>query len=186
VPGPRRARGRARSTIGGGLGIAAALIIALGATGGTYAYLNDSTTIASGGKVTAGTAALSVTGAPAAVTGLYPGATRYAAVTVTNTGNVALQLTADSLTRTSAANTFASSLTVGAGIAATAAACTGGTVTPSWTGTFASATAGSLGATVAPGASVIVCVSTAMASSAPSSAQSLTAAYTLTLGGRQP
>jgi hypothetical protein len=184
VPGPRRAR--IRGILAGGAGIGAALVIALGATGGTYAYFTDLASPPADATVVAGNAALSITGSPVTLSGLYPTATRYAAVTVTNTGSIPLQLRVDALTGPTTPTAFSSSLTVGAGIASSTANCTNGSTASTWTGTFASAPAGSLGVTLAAGSSAIVCVSTTMSASAASTAQSASAGYTLTLGGRQP
>lgn len=187
VSGVRRARGRAKGAIGGGLGIAAALVISLGATGGTYAYLSDTSDVTEGATLRAGTAELAVTGSPISLTGFYPGLTQYRAVTVTNTGTTPLALSVDALARTSAANAFSNSLTVGIATTATAAACTGGTVASVWSAALGSAApAGALGYTLAPGASRVVCVATTMANTAPLSAASLAATYTVTLGGTQP
>lgn len=176
---------RTRGLLAGGAGFAAAVVLALGATGGTYAYLNDSAT-ATTGEITAGTGALAVAGSPVSLTGLYPTAVKYAAITVTNTGSTALQLRVDSLAGPTTATALSASLTVGVGVAASAAACTSGATTSTWTGTFAAAPAGALGSTLAAGASATICVSTSMAANAATTTQSASTGYTLTLGGRQP
>ncbi len=185
VPGPRRAR--IRGLLGASAATAAATLLAIGGAGGTYAYFTAAATTPSAGVVSAGTASLQITaGSTISLTGLYPTAVKYAAVTVQNTGDVPLQLTVDSLTGPPTATAFSSSLSVGVGIAGSAANCTNGATVSSWTGTFASAPAGSLGTTLAAGASATVCVATTMAANAATGAQNASAGYTLTLGGRQP
>lgn len=186
VPGPRRARIRlgVKELLAAGFATGTAVVLAMGAAGGTYAYLNDTATLG-GGTVTAGSAALTVSGSPIALGGLYPTATRYAAVTVTNTGSVPLQLRVEALAGPAAPTAFSSSLTIGVGIATSAANCTNGSTPSVWTGTLAAAPSGGLGATLAAGASTTVCVATTMSAAAPAGAQSSSTGYTLTLGGRQ-
>lgn len=185
MPGPRRAR--IRSLLGASAATAAATLLAIGAAGGTYAYFTAGATTPSTGAVSAGTASLQITaGSTISLTGLYPTAVKYAAVTVQNTGDVPLQLTVDSLAGPATATALSGSLSVGVGVASSAANCTNGSTVSSWTGTFASAPAGALGTTLATGASATVCVATTMAASAATGAQNASTSYTLTLGGRQP
>ncbi|GAA0992970.1 hypothetical protein GCM10009563_08190 [Subtercola frigoramans] len=154
--------------------------------GGTYALFNSSAAASTKVSVVAGTASISVTSPlalPAVV--LYPGGTIRGPVTVSNTGNTPVALRVTALSGPSPANVFSQALTVGVG-AGTAAACAAGTVTPTWSGTFASATAAPIGSLVPIGGSAELCVSVALAAAAPNAAQDLLSGFTLTLDGRQP
>ncbi len=156
------------------------------ATGGTYALWNSSAVVA-GATIRSGTAALvapsSLTFAPAV---LYPGVSNYASVVVNNTGDVALLLRLAAMTGPTPTS-FSGALTIGIGVVASAGQCAAGSFVPSWTGTFASVTPGSIGAApVAKGSTATVCVSVTLAENAAAGQQGSTAAFALTLAGVQP
>jgi len=167
----------------------AALFVGVIATGGTYALWNKSADIA-GGTVKAGSASL-VISSPLSMSStlLYPGLTTYGAFVVTNTGTVPLQLSVQSLTGVTA-TPFSQSLTVAVAIApavgATVADCPSLASYP-WSRISTSPTAGALGATLNAGASTTLCVSTALASNAATTAQGQgIPGFSLTIGGTQP
>lgn len=167
----------------------AAIIVGVVATGGTYALWNSSVNIG-GGTVKAGAATL-VISRPLTMpsTLLYPGLTTYGAFVVTNSGDVPLQLTLQSLTGV-ISNGFTQNLTVSVAVApsasATVADCPAISSYP-WSRVATAPTAGSLGATLNVSASATVCVATSLASNAPTAAQGQSiSSFTLTIGGTQP
>ncbi|WP_394771216.1 hypothetical protein [Lacisediminihabitans sp.] len=169
--------------------VTVALLVGVIATGGTYALWNTSTTIA-GGTVKAGAATL-VVSSPLTMssTPLYPGLTTYGAFVVTNSGDVPLQLSVQSLTGV-IASSFSRSLTVSVTVdprvGGTVADCPGLASYP-WSLVSTAPTTGSLGSTLNTGASATVCVSTTLDSGAPTAAQGQSApAFVLTIGGTQP
>jgi predicted ribosomally synthesized peptide with SipW-like signal peptide len=168
--------------------VTAAIFAGLIATGGTYALWNKSTTI-TGGTVKAGVATL-VISSPLTMpsTLLYPGLTTYGTFEVTNSGDVPLQLTVQSLTGV-APTSFTQNLTVSVAVAprasATAADCPAISSYP-WARVATASTAGSLGTILNVGASATLCVSTSLASTAPAAARGQSApAFTLNIGGTQ-
>lgn len=178
-----RSRALIRSLAGTATAVLAAVVLAAGLAGGTYAYWIRSASV-NLGTIETGTAGLAVTPSSISVAGLYPTATRHATATVKNTGKVPLALRVDSLTGPGAATALSSSLTIGAGVVASTGACAAGW-SPTWSGSFASASAGALDRTLAAGESVTLCVSTAMAASAGNGAQNSSTSYTLTISGSQ-
>ncbi|MEO6199892.1 MAG: hypothetical protein ABIX44_01885 [Cryobacterium sp.] len=150
--------------------LAAASCLAVLTAGGTYALLNSSATAGSGATITSGTAALTVSPLGLSTT-LYPGLTIYAPVTVTNSGQVPLSTRIAGLTAPTASTIFAQSLSVGVGVAASAAACQAGSVTSTWSGTFASNSPASIGPALPVGGSVILCVALTLPIGASSAAQ---------------
>lgn len=166
--------------------VAVGVALVVSGAGGTSAFLSAGATVApAGGVITSGTAALTVTALTLPTTALYPGLTLYGAVTVSNAGDVPLSVVVSGLTET-APNDFTSALIVGVGAADSAAACSAGTVTPGWTGTLANAPAGPIGATLAVGASGMLCVSVTLLPAAPTGGQGLSGAgFGLRLGGTQ-
>lgn len=145
---------------------AATVVGALGA-GGTYAYLNAATGSQTGASLTAGTAALSISAGAQNLTSVAPGQTRTALFTITNLGDVPMNLAIGSITGPSAANGL--SATVGN------SSCSGTQYT---TGSFGSST-------LAKGASTTVCVTVKMALSAPNSAQWASTAISVLIVGTQ-
>lgn len=153
--------------------IVGAIVLAVTAAGGSYAYLSQSAVAAPATAVTSGTATLAVTSAltlPA--TKMYPGSTLYGTATVANTGDVPLALRVTGLTPPATSTDFTRSLVVTVGVATTTAQCTSGTTPVAWTGTFASATTASLGSSLALSASGILCVAVTLPPTAPSGSQS--------------
>jgi hypothetical protein len=153
-------------------GLIAAIVLAVAAAGGSYAYLSQSAVAMPSTTVTSGTASLAVV-SPLALpdTKMYPGLTLRSAAKVTNTGDVSLALRAAGLTGPSASTTFSQALTITVAVAPDATQCTNGTVTPSWTGTFAAASTASLSSTLAVGSSAFICVSVTLPANAPSGSQ---------------
>jgi hypothetical protein len=156
--------------------LTAAVVVALGASSGTYALWNQSQTLAPL-ALSAGTASLVVT-TPLVLpaTPLYPGLTVFGFETVSNTGTVPLTMTA-SLTAPASGNDYSNSLTIALATASTAANCALGIVTSAWSsGTFATPLVSAFGSALAASSTgTIVCVSVALAAGAPASAQALAA-----------
>jgi predicted ribosomally synthesized peptide with SipW-like signal peptide len=169
--------------------VTAALFVGVIATGGTYALWNKSTTI-TGGTVKAGVATL-VISSPLTMpsTLLYPGLTTYGTFVVTNSGDVPLQLTVQSLTgvaSTSFSQSLAVAVAVDPAVSATVADCPSLGSYP-WSQISSAPIAGSLGATLNSGASATLCVSTTLASTAATTAQGQAVrGFSLTIGGTQP
>jgi len=153
--------------------LAAASCLAVLAAGGTYALLNSSAPVGSGATITAGTAALTLSPLNLSTTKLHPGLTIYGAVTVSNGGHVPLSTRIVGLTAPTASTAFSQSLSIGVGVATSAAACQGGSVASTWTGKFASNTPEAPGArpTLPVGGSVILCVAVTLPIDAPIGAQ---------------
>jgi hypothetical protein len=154
---------------------ATALVLSLSAVGGTYAYLSSSQSIAlvsstgaTSTTITAGTAELSVNGDAISMTALYPGATKTAEFTVTNTGTTGLVISVDSITGPTTAN----------GLTATVARGTCASAGPA-------VASGSLGLTLAAQGSSAVCLSVAMPTTAPASAQGVASSLSVSLTGTQ-
>ncbi|ANP71290.1 hypothetical protein [Cryobacterium arcticum] len=172
------------------VGALAAALLGASAAGGTGAFLTArASTPAAPTVITSGTAALTLTALTLPGTALYPGLTLYGAVTATNTGDVPLLLGVAGLTPPSvatASNALSQALSVGLGAADSSAACTAGTATPTWRGSFAQAPAGLLGVTLAVGASRTLCVSVSLPASAPASSQGQSATgFALRVTGTQ-
>lgn len=174
--------------------LVAAMIIALVAANGTFAYFRSQSSVAlvpasssTTATVTAGTASLSVS-TPAAFAAVYPGSLSRSSVVVTNTGNVTLALTIGSLVGPTTPTPFSQSLTVTVFPVSAGNPCSGTAAAPagSWSGTFASSSTASLSTTVAAGATSTLCISLALATAAPvTAASSSAAAFSLAVGGEQ-
>lgn len=169
--------------------VSAALFVGVVATGGTYALWNSSVKIG-GATVKAGAATLAIS-RPLTMSStlLYPGLTTYGTFVVTNSGDVPLQLNLQSLTGVTS-NGFTQNLTVSVAVApsasATVADCPAISSYP-WSRVATAPTGGSLGTTLNTGDSATVCVSTSLASNAPTAAQGQSlSSFTLTIGGTQP
>jgi hypothetical protein len=182
---PARERWSARRFLGGIAAIVLALVIGALATGGTYALWNAGAGVG-GARISAGTAALSVSPIAAVpTTALYPGLTIYGTYTVSNTGDAPLAIRVASLAGPATPTAFSAALTVSAGL--TSAACTTGVVLP-WSGTFAAAPAGGAGATAVPAhGTATLCVAVTLPQATGTAARGLAAAsFTLVLDGVQP
>jgi predicted ribosomally synthesized peptide with SipW-like signal peptide len=145
------------------VGASVAVALALGGVGTTYALWNSSVEIPMA-TITAGTATLTVTEQlNLDGSALYPGRSVWAPVTVTNTGDVTLDLRASTPVPPESATVFAKSLLVGV----VAAACSPGSGALNDSPTLAGLTASVLpaqieGTTLAPDASIRLCVSLAL------------------------
>jgi hypothetical protein len=134
--------------------VAAAISLGMIGTGTSYAFLNASASAAPLDSLQAGTATLAVTAAETvSLDNLYPGETRRAAFTVSNTGDVDLALSVDSVTGATVTNGLAAGLAPGA--------CTA---------TSGQVASGALGVTVQKGGSTLVCLTVSMPVTAPASA----------------
>jgi hypothetical protein len=153
-----------------------ALVLSLSVVGGTYASLSAgqsialvSSTGATSTTISAGSADLTVSGDAISLSGIYPGVTRTAELTVGNSGATSLALAVDSIAGPTAAN----------GLTATVARGTCAAGAPA-------ITSGSLGVTLAPAASSVVCLTVAMPTTAPATAQSVSSTITVSISGVQP
>lgn len=127
--------------------LAGIVALSLTAVTGTFAYLNATATAGSAATITAGTASLTASSVAGSFTNLYPGAAKTATFTVTNTGDVDLELILDQV---SVANATSLAVTVGAHD------CTGMV-----------AAGNALNITVPAGSSATLCVRAAMSTNAP-------------------
>ncbi|MEQ1737610.1 MAG: TasA family protein [Rhodoglobus sp.] len=146
--------------------VVSVLLGALGA-GGTYAYLNSSVSAQPPATLTAGTASLSVSAGAQNFSNIAPGQTRTGLFTLTNVGDVPLNLTISSITGPSVAN----------GLTATVGNSTcGGT----------QYTSGAFGVgTLAKGASATVCLTVSMGATPPNSAQWASTTVSVLIAGAQ-
>ncbi|MDJ0350923.1 hypothetical protein [Cryobacterium sp. PH29-G1] len=166
------------------LSFAAAILLASTAAGGTYALLSSAASTGPVSSIQSGTATLTVTPLSMPVTALYPGLTLFSPVTVSNVGNVPLNVQITSLTAP-ATTELSAALTIGLSVTTTSAACIAG-ATPTWTGTFASAAPTNVGPALAVGNSAVLCVSVALGIAAPHLSQNQTAAnFGLVITGLQ-
>lgn len=187
VAAPRRSSSRRspiRRLLSASAGLLAGVAIAVIAAGGTYAYLSSTATVPSGARLTAGSAALSVsTPLSLPTTALYPGFAVAGSAVVTNTGTVPLVLRSQGLTPPAVGTPFTGALTVGVAVVANAAACTTA-VSPTVSGTFAAPPSGDLG-TLAVGASATVCVRASLPAAAPANAANTgSASFAVLVDGR--
>jgi hypothetical protein len=170
----------------GAAAAAGAVIVGIVAGGGTFAVWNSSASVASAATLRAGSSSLTVTPLALSADGLYPGRTVYAPSTVRNTGTTPLALSLDAVTGPQTATAFTSAVAISAGMARSTADCTAGRVTSPVTANVGTAPRASLMATVAPGASGVVCVGLGLPANAPASAAGAAAsALTLSISGTQ-
>ncbi|MCU1598915.1 MAG: hypothetical protein JWQ47_2654 [Glaciihabitans sp.] len=160
-------------------------------SGGTFAYMNSTVALPSA-TIKAGSAALTTTGTPLVLTGLYPGQTQSAAFTINNTGIVPLVLNVSGVAAPAAdANSLSAALTIRVDVTTAAAGCSILPGTAGWQGTFAATlpTANapvSLNSTLAAGATATLCLSASLPPSAPSTVQGgTTKSFSVTIGGVQ-
>ena len=162
-----------------------ALLLAVFGAGGTYALWSASAAASTAVTISSGNAALTVGALALPTTALYPGLTVYAPVTAQNTGTVPLALRVTGLAPATGSAALSGALTVGVAAAVSAAACAAG-VAPTWKntsgGTFPVVLATPA---VAPGASVVLCVSLEMSGAAPTTAQGQSAGFGILLDGLQ-
>jgi len=149
--------------------LALAVSLGLVGTGGTYAYLNSSVSATPASTISAGTAALTVSNNALNFSALAPGASSTGTFSITNTGDVPLQLSAAiaaTMTPSGAANPFAIKVANGACPA---------TGVP----------AGNLNTVLAAGASTSACLVVTLPNTAAPAAQSASAAISATISGIQ-
>ena len=151
-----------------------AIALALVATSGSYAFLSSSAPVtllpgndATSVRLTAGTAGLTVSAPALDLTGFYPGLTRSADASVTASGAISLALSVSSITGT---GTTGFSVTIAPGLCSAKAPAV---------------TTGSLGVTIAPGASTAICVTVGLATSSPASAINTSATLGAVITGAQ-
>jgi hypothetical protein len=184
-------------TLTGMLGIAALAGIFL--SGGTFAFLNSSVSLNSA-TIKSGSAELTVSGAPLALSGLYPGGSVSAPFTVTNTSDtgtdpastpafaLALNVTAFSKPASDAA-LLSSSVKVRLDAAVSGVCPATLPVTPLWSANLTDPSPTnpvSLGVSVAKGASTTLCLSALLPSGASTSLEGkATNNFTITIGGVQ-
>lgn len=173
---PRRSVFSLLSLAKAGAAVVVALVLSLSVVGGTYASLSStqsvalvSSTGATSTTITAGSADLTVNADAISLTGLYPGISRSTQFTVGNSGTTSLALTLDSVSGLTAAN----------GLAATVAS--GTCAAPG-----SAVASGSLGVTVAPASSAVLCLSVGLPTTAPATAQGATSALVVSISGVQP
>ena len=166
--------------------IAAAIALGLVATGGSYALWNRSVASGSSATITSGSANVTVSTLSLPTTPLYPGVTVRGSAPVSNGGSLSLSLRATVIGPAST-TAFSQALTIGFGIAATAAGCSTSAIISS--ATFASgsvSTFGTLPTSATPSAPLFVCVAVTLASTAAASSQSQAAAnFAVTISGTQ-
>ncbi|WP_403024174.1 hypothetical protein [Salinibacterium sp. GXW1014] len=150
------------------LSVGAAVVIAALGTGGTYAYLNASTSSGAGVMVTAGSASLAAT-EPAAMTTFSPGVVQRSPFTVSNTGDVPLSVSVSSVASSNPA-----------------AALSGGVATGDCSGLpAAGAPLGTALATLQPSQSAVLCFVVQMPASADLAAAGQSTQFKITLSGVQ-
>ncbi|MEO7005590.1 MAG: hypothetical protein ABI065_01045 [Terrimesophilobacter sp.] len=187
LPSRRRRTGVLPGVLKTLAGVSSAVLIALLATGGTYALWNGEATVP-GGTMRAGAASFAVTPIPGQAlptTALYPGLTIYGGYTATNTGDVPLALSVQSLSGSASPTAFSSALSIAVGAVGTPAECTAG-FPVGWTGGFASP-AGTLGLVLAAGQSTTLCLSVTLPVTAANGIQGSAAPdFRVVIGGVQP
>lgn len=165
------------------LGTAGAIVIGVLAGGGTFAVWATSASAASTSTVTAGSAALSLTPLSLTATDLYPGKTVWGTTTVRNDGTTPLTLSLQGISSSAVATAFTSALVVSAGTGSPAN-CTAGKVAP--TAAAPLGAAANLGTTLAPGATVTLCIGVGLPAQAPAGAAgAASTALSLTVTGTQ-
>ena len=182
------------SVLKGVAAVTAAVVIAAGAAGGTFAYLNATAQVAGATSLTAGTANFTVSSVSALVGGnLTPLATSasYGTYTLTNTGDVRLTIT-PSVAATSANATTLANTKLDLAIVADGTTCSGVTYNQ-WSKTGTAAATGSLtilaarnrliGSAATP--AMRLCARATLLSTAPVAAAGGTVNWTIQLDGAQ-
>ncbi len=164
------------------------LVVALLATGGTYALWNTQTVI-NGGTLSTGNISLTVNGSTSNTisgldaTKLRPGGAVTSAATLANAGSVRMDVRIASVTMGAVTNALDSHLSLRATVVGSAGACA-----PGLTGQLGLlngySTSGSF-VTIDPGTSAILCLELVLASNAPASVQGGTASFTVNFSGDQ-
>ncbi|MEL4319590.1 TasA family protein [Leifsonia sp. YIM 134122] len=188
-------RERGSSSLQGRLTVITGAIVALCAaailtSGGTFALWNSTASV-SAGTITSGTLAITVNdGSTSPISfsqmPLAPGTMGIAAIKVTNSGTIPLDLHVLSTTVSSTTNALAPQLRLGVAAVASSAACTGAAVADPTVALASFSTPASPGlSTLAAGVSTYLCFELKLDSAAPQSVQGGTATFTITLEGNQ-
>jgi len=151
-----------------------AVAIGLIGTGGTYAYLNASTTVAPGSTISAGTAALVVGSQSLNWSNLAPGQSVTGTFSITNNGDVPLALSATSAVTITPASPSTSLRADTFVVTVANGACPSSGVPTT-----------ALSGTLAKGATTNACLVVTLSVNAVSAAQSASAAITATISGVQ-
>lgn len=176
-----RLRGMVRAILVAGAAFGAAIVVALGAAGGTFAYFS-STAALNAGTITSGVAGLTIQNVASYpisgldTTALLPGASVFTStpLTVKNTGDASLSVT-QGATSFGAAKTINGYLVIKVGrVADGAPTCTEG----------AGAALGS-GYTLAAQATMRVCVTVTLSSGSPGTVAGQSTSFTIPLDGAQ-
>ena len=162
-------------------GLIAAIVLAVTAAGGSYAYLSQAASIEPV-TLSSGTAALTVTALTLPTTKLAPGNKVSSSVIVSNTGQVPLALRVTGLTGPATPTALSGALEIGLAVVAQTATCP---TVATWTGTIATATTTALNSTVAVGGSSKLCVYATLPSTAPLNSQGATATFGISIDGTQ-
>jgi hypothetical protein len=176
--------------------ITVGLLLAVAGSGGSYAYLSRATTVA-GATLTAGSAAFTITAtSPLAPTSLYPGSGfAYGTYTLTNTGDVPLDLKVDSVT-VSGSSALAQAMLIEVAVYPAATACVsasygqwsrvGSTVAGGLTNPAGGALQARDRAVLGgPNPTAVLCMRASLPASAPDAAKGSNAGFTIALGGAQ-
>lgn len=167
------------------LGTAGAIALGVLAGGGTFAVWTVAAPAATAATLQSGSAGLTATGLQLSAVGLYPGRTVVAPTTVRNTGTTPVALRLDPVKGPAASTAFTASLAVSVGKAASATDCSAGRVIPTVT-TGVGAAGSDLQLTLAPGASVVLCIGVGMPQNAPAAAAGAAASsLAMTISGTQ-
>ena len=153
-------------------------IVAASASGGTEARFSSNVALPAA-TITAGTATLVVTPLTLTRALLYPGLTLTGTVTVSNTGDTPLALSA-AVVAPAPATALSLALVVGAGPMLSSGTCTSDSSVV-WKTTLATPTAGPLNTTLGTGASISLCVQVSLDASSTSNASQSQAAQTFGL-----
>ena len=163
------------------VGLIAAIMLAVTAAGGSYAYLSQSAPLAPV-TLTSGIAALTTTSLTLPTAKLFPGNKVSSSVVVSNTGQVPLALRVTGLTGPATPTALSGALEIGLAVVAQSATCP---AAATWTGTIATATTTALDSTVAVGGSNRLCVYATLPSTAPLNSQGATATFGILIDGTQ-
>ena len=162
-------------------GLIAAIVLAVTAAGGSYAYLSQAAPL-SPVTLSSGTAALTVTALTLPTAKLVPGTNVASSVIVSNTGQVPLALRVTGLTGPATPTALSGALAIGLAVVAQTATCP---AAATWTATIATATTTALNSTVAVGGSNKLCVYASLPSTAPLDSQGATATFAIAIDGTQ-
>jgi len=172
----------------GAIGCLVAIAIAVSASAGSYALWNGATNV-TGGSMSAGSAAITINGsttATLALGALGPGESTTTPLTIANTGStpVSLAVTDTAIGTDAASLAVAPQLTATLTSVADPTRCQAG-LTGGSTGTLTGFTTTSAPIVLAKDANATLCLQLSLATSAPSTMQGKSAAFTMSLTGTQ-